>query len=139
MDKYGFDVGVVEDWVHVAYTLDTWKKVYAHKIEPIVGTTYWARTNHPINILPPKHHTQVGRPKKQRRRSTTEDDYPIVKGSKLSKRGGTITCGKCKQKGHNSKSCKGQSSTSTASQKRYIFVNHYPHFLLVPNCIFKQI
>nr|XP_043621359.1 uncharacterized protein LOC122593076 [Erigeron canadensis] len=40
MHKYEFDVGIPEDWVHTAYTLETWNQVYSNKIEPIVGATY---------------------------------------------------------------------------------------------------
>ena len=115
MDKYGYDVGSVEDWVHIAYSYATWQQVYSHKVEPIVGATYWAKTANPLQILPPKHHTQVGRPKKKRKRSLGEQ--PIVKGNKLSKTGGTVTCGKCKKKGHNAKSCKGQ--PNHANEPRY--------------------
>nr|XP_043638098.1 uncharacterized protein LOC122609102 [Erigeron canadensis] len=117
MDKFGYDVGEVEDWVHTAYTLQTWQQVYSNKVEPIVGATYWEKSNNPMKILPPKHHTQVGMPKKKRKRSQYENE-PIVRGNKLSKKGGTITCGNCKNKGHNSKTCNGQSSQPTENRPR---------------------
>nr|XP_043633729.1 uncharacterized protein LOC122604935 [Erigeron canadensis] len=117
MDKFGYDVGEVEDWVHTAYTLQTWQQVYSNKVEPIVGATCWEKSNNPMKILPSKHHKQVGRPKKKRKRSQYENE-PIVRGNKLSKKGGTITYGNCKNKGHNSKTCKGQSSQATENRPR---------------------
>nr|XP_043634974.1 uncharacterized protein LOC122606079 [Erigeron canadensis] len=116
MHKYGFEVGIPEDWVHTAYTLQTWNQVYSNKIAPIVGATYWPVSDSTIQILPPYHHTQVGRPKKKRKRGAFENNQPIVKGCKLSKAGRSITCGKCKQKGHNARNCRGQSEN--ASQQR---------------------
>ncbi|GKE41449.1 hypothetical protein Tco_1468733, partial [Tanacetum coccineum] len=58
-------------------------------------------------LLPPKHHVQVGRPKKKRKRSKHEDE-PFMKDGKLSKKRRTITCQSCRNIGHNKATCKGQ-------------------------------
>lgn len=49
---------------------------------------------------------QVGRPKKKRKRAQTEE--PNNQGKSLTRKFLTVTCSKCKNKGHNSRSCKGQ-------------------------------
>ncbi|GJT00350.1 zinc finger BED domain-containing protein RICESLEEPER 2-like protein [Tanacetum coccineum] len=55
----------------------------------------------------PKHHVQVGRPRKKRKRSKHENE-PFVKVGKLSRKGRTITCQSCGNIGHNKATCKGQ-------------------------------
>ncbi|KAL4584968.1 hypothetical protein LXL04_009581 [Taraxacum kok-saghyz] len=79
----------------------------------------------PTKLLLPKHHTQVGRPKKKRRQSEGEKLSKSQRGSqgatqeagftlgadgvkKLSRKHVSVTCGKCKNKGHNSRTCKGK-------------------------------
>ncbi|GJU27988.1 mutator type transposase [Tanacetum coccineum] len=96
-----------ETWVNPCYWLSTWKETYSHKIQPIFGTKYWEKSTCPITLLPLKHHVQVGRPKKKRKRSKHEDE-PFLKDGKLSRKGRTITCQSCGNIGHNKETCKGQ-------------------------------
>ncbi|GJS12792.1 hypothetical protein Tco_0407264 [Tanacetum coccineum] len=96
-----------ETWVNPCYWLSTWKETYSHKIQPICGTNYWEKSTCPTTLLPPKHHVQVGRPKKKRKRSKHEDE-PFVKDGKLSRKGRTITCQSCGNTGHNKATCKRQ-------------------------------
>lgn len=103
----GEDAGLPEEWVHDSYKLATWKKVYEFKVGPLSGKEFWPKSDCALKLTPPIHHTQVGRPKKKRRKSAEELSQP-VKGSKLSKAGKTVTCTKCKKNGHNSRTCKGQ-------------------------------
>ena len=107
MGLNGIQVGPPESWVHSCYWLSTWKEVYSHLVEPIRGSNYWEKTTHATELLPPKHHVQVGRPKKKRRRSKYED-APCVDSGKLTKRGRVITCRLCGNAGHNKTTCKGQ-------------------------------
>ncbi|KAJ9548454.1 hypothetical protein OSB04_020997 [Centaurea solstitialis] len=102
----GGEVDFLEKWLHPYYHLDTWRKMYAFKIKPVNGRSMWPTTNCPIKITPPKHHTHVGRPKKSRRKTAEELSQPLVKGTKLQKIGKTVTCRRCKQIGHNSRTCK---------------------------------
>nr|KAJ0212660.1 hypothetical protein LSAT_V11C400177260 [Lactuca sativa] len=51
-------------------------------------------------LLPPKNHVPIRRPKKKRRSSATE--YDSARGT------GTVRCSKCGNVGHNGRSCKGQ-------------------------------
>ncbi|GJZ12654.1 heat stress transcription factor B-4-like protein [Tanacetum coccineum] len=67
-----------ETWVNPCYWLSTWKETYSHKIQPICGTKYWEKSTCPTTLLPPKHHVQVGRPRKKRKRSKHKDE-PFVK------------------------------------------------------------
>lgn len=102
----GDAVESIESWVHEVHWLDTWKKMYNFKVEPINGFIMWPKSSIPTTITPPKHHTPVGRPKKNRRKDAEESS--VVKGSKLSRAGRTTTCEKCGQLGHNQRTCKGQ-------------------------------
>ncbi|GKC31263.1 hypothetical protein Tco_1038557 [Tanacetum coccineum] len=101
-----------EMWVNPCSWLSTWKETYSHKIQPICGTKYWEKSTCPTTLLPPKHHVQVGRPRKKRKRSKHEDE-PFVKDGKLSRKGRTITCQSCGNTGHNKATCKGQGRKAT--------------------------
>nr|GFB65624.1 hypothetical protein [Tanacetum cinerariifolium] len=101
-----------ESCVNPCNWLSTWKETYSHKIQPICGTNYWEKSTCPTTLLPPKHHVQVGRPKKKRKRSKHKDE-PFVKDGKLRRKGRTITCQSCKNIGHNKAACKGQRQKET--------------------------
>lgn len=58
---------------------------------------------------------QVGRPKKKRKRAV---DEPVSQGKKLSRKFLTVKCSKCGNKGHNSRSCKGQGGEAEVSKKQ---------------------
>ncbi|KAI3704867.1 hypothetical protein L1987_75096 [Smallanthus sonchifolius] len=111
MATHGLDDGIVEKWVDPCYWLETWKKVYAHIINPINGRDLWTPSSCPTTLTAPKHHKQVGRPKKKRKKSAEEVrelSQTISTSGKMSRKGNTVTCDKCKKKGHNSRTCKGQ-------------------------------
>nr|KAJ0202300.1 hypothetical protein LSAT_V11C600322470 [Lactuca sativa] len=59
-------------WVHKVYCLETWKKAYSFKVEPIKGRSMWPKSECPTKLIPPPDRTQVGRPKKKRRQSEGE-------------------------------------------------------------------
>nr|XP_043633429.1 uncharacterized protein LOC122604617 [Erigeron canadensis] len=81
---------IVEDWVDPCYRLDTWKEVYSFKVEPVTGSFSWPKNNCPTRLLPPVHKTQVGRPKKLRRKSVMElEEGKMVKNGKLTRTGKT--------------------------------------------------
>nr|KAJ0202464.1 hypothetical protein LSAT_V11C600303020 [Lactuca sativa] len=85
--------------------LSTWKAMYFNKIDPLNGRSMWPKSDYPFTLNPPKHKTQVGRPKKKRRRGVDELNN---QAGKLSRKYLTSTCSKCHNKGHNSKTCKGK-------------------------------
>nr|KAJ0191861.1 hypothetical protein LSAT_V11C800403850 [Lactuca sativa] len=110
----GEDAPDVEDWVHPCYKLSTWRDMYLNKIDPINGRSMWPKSDCPFTLTPPKHHTQVGRPKKKRRRGV---DEPNCQTTKLSRKFLATTCLKCHNKGHNSRTCKGQGGIDEVGSK----------------------
>nr|KAJ0217663.1 hypothetical protein LSAT_V11C300103380 [Lactuca sativa] len=100
------NVPPLEEWVHPCYRLSTWNEMYKYKVQPINGRSIWPKSDCPTTLTPPKHTKQVGRPKKKRKRAQTEE--PNNQGKSLTRKFLTVTCSKCKNKGHNSRSCKGQ-------------------------------
>ncbi|KAJ9543460.1 hypothetical protein OSB04_023167 [Centaurea solstitialis] len=104
----GGTVALPENWVHPHYHLQTWKMMYQFKINPTNGRLLWPKSDYPIKIMPPKHHKQIGRPKKSRRKTVEELSQPLVKGSKLLKIGKAMTCRICHKQGHNARTCKGK-------------------------------
>lgn len=120
----GVTIGVPETWVNACYWLRTWKQMYSFKVNPVSGRQYWPKSVNNITLIPPEHHTQVGRPAKKRKRSAIEVEEMVKKG-KLSRAGKTVRCLLCKELGHNRRSCKGQkladdkkskATTSTGTQ-----------------------
>ncbi|XP_076916079.1 uncharacterized protein LOC143575654 [Bidens hawaiensis] len=107
MQANGKQCMIPEKLVNPIYMLETWKKVYSFKVFPINGWSMWPRSQVPTILVPPNHHKPIGRPKKVRKKSITELE-DITKGNKLSKKNSTMTCSKCKQKGHNIRSCTSQ-------------------------------
>ncbi|KAJ9557969.1 hypothetical protein OSB04_012583 [Centaurea solstitialis] len=97
----------------ISYTLACWKVAYEFKVGPVNGQDLWPQHECLYKLKPPVHHTQVGRPKKKKRKAADESSQPLVKGCRLSRSGKTVTCAKCKKKGHNSRSCKGQEERAT--------------------------
>ncbi|CAI9269138.1 unnamed protein product [Lactuca saligna] len=102
------NVGIPETWVHPTYWLKTWKEMYVFKVEPINGRLLWEKSTCPTKLIPPKYRVPIGRPKKKRRRSATEDDGVSTKWK-------SVTCTKCGNVGHNGRTCKGQSQTGNGT------------------------
>ncbi|KAL2895146.1 Protein dispatched-like protein 3 [Bienertia sinuspersici] len=79
----------------------------------MLDSTQWPTFELPT-ILPPAIKRCAGRPAKQRKRARNE--------KKKGKRNNIVKCGKCKQVGHNSRTCKGgatksqQKAAASASQ-----------------------
>ncbi|GJX67579.1 mutator type transposase [Tanacetum coccineum] len=65
----------------------------------------WEKREWPSTLIPPKLHPKIGRLPKKRKKSVMELDE-LVRGVKLSKKGSTITCSNCKEKGHTKRGCK---------------------------------
>nr|KAJ0185293.1 hypothetical protein LSAT_V11C900488940 [Lactuca sativa] len=112
-------VGELYTYVHKVYWHDTWKKMYSFKVEPIKGRAMWPKSDCPTTLVPPPHNKAIGIPKKKRR-ITIEERIEIQQRKRqanslcqndnetqsLSRKFLTVTCSKCKQKGHNARTCK---------------------------------
>ncbi|GJU80916.1 hypothetical protein Tco_1283281 [Tanacetum coccineum] len=88
------------------------------------GRVMWKKSQIPTTLTPPKHNTPVGRPRKNRRKSK-EEKAEMVKDGKLSRAYKTVTCMKCGNLGHNSRSCKGQ-KIPTQYNLNYIYPSTAP-------------
>ncbi|XP_035830110.1 uncharacterized protein LOC118479608 [Helianthus annuus] len=133
MSRNIIDAGMPEEWVDDVYWLSTWKKVYDNVIEPINGLEMWTPSECPTTLILPKHHTQVGRPKKKRKKAFGEKELEkeFDKGGKMTRKGTSIKCGKCGNTGHNVRSCKGQGGEqSTASQESHTATQGAPVYNL---------
>ncbi|GKD88792.1 ribonuclease H-like domain-containing protein, partial [Tanacetum coccineum] len=117
----GIQVALPEEWIDKCYWLATWKHAYSYTLGCLNGKVMWKKSQIPTTLTPPKHHTLVGRPRKNGRK-TKEEKAQIVKDGKLSRDYKTVTCNKCGNLGHNSRSCKGQkdpmNATGTSTSQR---------------------
>ncbi|KAL4556519.1 hypothetical protein LXL04_039175 [Taraxacum kok-saghyz] len=127
----GESVGELYTYVHRVHWLETWKAAYANKVEPIKGRSMWPASDCPMKIRPPPHRNQPGRPKRKRQQPMNERSQSqgqsqsqrhqhgssgsqIAHGSgvhghgpagsgKLTRKYLSVTCTKCKNKGHNAR------------------------------------
>nr|KAJ0192448.1 hypothetical protein LSAT_V11C800434430 [Lactuca sativa] len=99
--------GICAIWEHIQN--ETWRAMYSNKIDPINGRSMWPKSRCPTTFIPPTHHTQVGRPKKKSRWAI---DEPTNQSTSLSRKFLIVTYSKCHNKGHNSRTCKGQRGSS---------------------------
>ena len=90
----------------------------------VLGEEFWEEPNN-TPILPPKVRAPPGRPKKNRdKRSdvieTRESDPTMLKRYQTS-----LNCTYCKEKGHNTRTCKAKVSTLSC------FISHLSAFFLI--------
>lgn len=111
-------VGELYTYVHKVYWLETWKSMYSFTVDPIKGRSMWPKSECPTTLTPPPHYKQPGRPKKKRRQTADEKSVSQsqkentqqgqCESQKLTRKFVSVTCSKCKNKGHNARTCKGQ-------------------------------
>ncbi|GJR58588.1 mutator type transposase [Tanacetum coccineum] len=80
-------VGIPEQWVHAAYRLETWAHVYSFKVNPC--------------------HQRRGISQMMRL------EVKVLHQASFSRKGKSVSCGKCGNVGHNKKGCRGQSGGSS--------------------------
>ena len=95
----------IEDYIHKCYHIDTFNKIYEHRLQPVEGEENWpvSRTPRP---MAPGYVAMPGARKKLTGNDRRREEGEEPKGKKLSKHGIQITCGSCGKKGHNRGSCK---------------------------------
>ncbi|XP_071729079.1 uncharacterized protein [Rutidosis leptorrhynchoides] len=112
-------VGPPEHWVDPVHRMSTWKKTYEFTIDPVNGRDMWPKSTVNTMLLPPKYIATAGRPKKARRKGFQEKErMDDGSGSKLSRSGKTVTCGKCGNQGHNKRGCTGKKVGESSGTKR---------------------
>ncbi|CAH9145798.1 unnamed protein product [Cuscuta epithymum] len=93
--------GRPENYVHKYFTKEYFFRAYEYEIQPMESTDFSPKPGHEL-IQPPLLRRPPGRPKKQRHRSSLEGRD----AHKAKRKHGMIKCSKCKQFGHNKRSCK---------------------------------
>nr|KAJ0208878.1 hypothetical protein LSAT_V11C400214130 [Lactuca sativa] len=109
------DVADIYRWVNKVYWLDTWKNAYSYKVEPIKGRIMWPKSLCPTTFIPPLHHKQVGNQSQSGIDSVSQEEGCKVGPDgvhKLTWKYVSVKCEKCKNKGQNSRECKGQGGGS---------------------------
>ncbi|XP_006654085.2 uncharacterized protein LOC102704057 isoform X1 [Oryza brachyantha] len=90
----------LDGYIADCYSVETFKKIYAHCLQPLEGMSSWPEDGRqPLNA--PGYIKMPGRPKTERRREAHEP----AKATRASKIGTIIRCRKCKQVGHNRSTC----------------------------------
>ena len=102
-----------EDFVNEDYYYSTFTKTYNRMIIPIPIQTMWLQTNYD-KIMPHPPRKRVGRLKKNMKKAKNEPKNPI----RVRKHYTSLRCGKCKEVGHNSKTCN-ELSTSVSKDRSH--------------------
>ncbi|XP_023755303.2 protein FAR1-RELATED SEQUENCE 5-like [Lactuca sativa] len=122
MADSGDKVGELYTYVNKVYWLQTWNEAYSYTVDPIKGRAMWPKSTCPFQLTPPPHHNQHGRPKTKRKRSADEkydkqmQNHGAGEPEKLTRKFVSVRCGKCNNKGHNSRTCKGQGGNAGSNE-----------------------
>ncbi|KAL0385652.1 UNVERIFIED_CONTAM: hypothetical protein Sradi_2959500 [Sesamum radiatum] len=93
-----------ENYVHEYYSVDTYKRVYAHAIMGISGEILWDKSLY-IPPLPPNFGRGPGRPSSARRREPDEPIRNQKENIRLKRQQTTLHCRACGEPGHNQSAC----------------------------------
>ena len=89
-----------KDYLHEYFSVEMYTKAYDPMIFPMPSQDQWVRTNQDA-IEPPDYIATLGKPKKIRRRGPDEPRNPNA-----IRKGGVVTrCSKCREAGHNTRTC----------------------------------
>ncbi|GJU09102.1 hypothetical protein Tco_1125532 [Tanacetum coccineum] len=106
---------------HAAYRLETWAHVYSFKVNPCNRRDMWPVVESRTVIIPPLYKLPIGRPPNKRKKSNGEIASQSASSSKLSRKGKSVSCGKCGNVGHNRKGYRGQGGGSSQAGARKVF------------------
>nr|XP_051197241.1 uncharacterized protein LOC127310625 [Lolium perenne] len=116
---------LVEDYIAPCYSIDVFKKIYEHCLQPVEGEEMW-----PISEKPrpqaPGYVRMPGRPKKNNRRRE-EQEKPKTK--KMSKHGIVIVCSLCGNPGHNKSGCKNNPERGKKKPRKLLHLRSLLHKL----------
>ncbi|XP_062005900.1 uncharacterized protein LOC133723086 [Rosa rugosa] len=93
-----------DEFVDDYFTKDTYLKAYSPIMFPIAGVTEWDKLHRPI--AHPLYKRQPGRPKQSRNKEAGEVAPPPGTQKLPKVYYSQVTCGICKKKGHNRRTCK---------------------------------
>jgi hypothetical protein len=93
----------IDDFIHPCYSVEVFKSIYAHCLQPVEGEEMWPISTNPRPVAP-GYVRMPGRPKKNDRK---REEHEKPKGKKMSKHGTIIKCSICGNSGHNKSGCKG--------------------------------
>ncbi|CAI9281573.1 unnamed protein product [Lactuca saligna] len=122
MADSGDKVGELYTYVSKVYWLQTWNEAYSYTVDPIKGRAMWPKSTYPFQLTPPPHHNQPERPKTKRKRSADEkydkqmQNHGAGEPEKLTRKFVSVRCGKCNNRGHNSRTCKGQGGNAGSNE-----------------------
>nr|GEV24390.1 hypothetical protein [Tanacetum cinerariifolium] len=113
MSENSVGVGIPEQWVHAAYRLETWARVYSFKVNLRNGRDMWPVVESRTVIIPSLYKPPIGRPPKKRKKSNDDIASQSASSGKLSRKGKSVSCDKCGNVGYNRKGCRGQGGGSS--------------------------
>ncbi|KAH7550623.1 hypothetical protein JRO89_XS13G0233500 [Xanthoceras sorbifolium] len=99
----------VEGYVHDYLKKTAYLRTYSHVLHPIPDENLWPQSDSQT-VLPPIKNKRAGRPKKQRIRGATE--------SRRVQRSIGFRCSKCKEVGHNSRTCQNRDQPAESKRKQ---------------------
>lgn len=105
-----FRTNSLDDYIATCFTVAEVKKTYSHYLEPVEGMHNWPISDRE-KPMAPGYVRMPGRPKKERKRESTEKPKP----TKLSRVGTLIRCRICKGIGHNKSSCAKRNGSASSS------------------------
>ncbi|GJU03619.1 mutator type transposase, partial [Tanacetum coccineum] len=117
---FSVGVGILEQWVHAAYRLETWAHVYSFKVNPCNRRDMWPVVESRTVIIPPLYKPLVDRPPKKRKKSNDKIASQSASSGKLSRKGKSVSYGKCGNVDHNRKGCRGQGGGSSQAGARKV-------------------
>ncbi|GJX13158.1 hypothetical protein Tco_0204916 [Tanacetum coccineum] len=90
-------------------------------VNPCNGRDMWLVVESRTVIIPPLYKPPVGRPPKKNNKSNDEIASQSASLGKLSRKGKSISCGKCGNVGHNRNGCRGQGGSSSQDGARKVY------------------
>ena len=105
-----FRTNSLEEYIASCYSVSEFKKTYSHYLQPLEGMHSWPISDRRKPIAP-SYVRMPGRPKKERRRDSTEKP----KSTRMCKLGTVIRCRTCKGVGHNRATCSKRNGPPSAS------------------------